>query len=132
MTTVLRVGLEVSSVATVLLAGWLAAVVLSVLPERDPGHVQLWAAVTVATVGLAAVTFLAIRRGAAVPAGLAAVHAILCVAAIGFGMLILVSELTTVAAADSEGYKLIIGAILTAEGTLGLAWLSDVLGGRRR
>jgi hypothetical protein len=132
MTTVLRIGLELSSIATVAMAGWLAAIVLSVLPERDPGHVQLWAAVTVATVGLAAVTFLAIRRGAAMPAGLAAVLAILCVAAIGFGMLVLVSELTTVAAGDSEGYLLVIGAILTAEGSLGLAWLSAVLAGRRR
>jgi hypothetical protein len=132
MTTVLRIGLELSSIATVAMAGWLAAVVLSVLPARDPGHVQLWAAVTVATVGLAAVTFLAIRRGAAVPAGLAAVHAILCLAAIGFGMLVLVSEMTTVAAGDSEGYLLVVGAILTAEGTLGLAWLSAVLAGRRR
>ena len=131
MTTVLRIGLELSSIATVAMAGWLAAIVLSVLPARDPGHVQLWAGVTVATVGLAAVTFLAIRRGPALPASLAAVHTVLCVAAIGFGMLVLVSELTTVAAGDSEGYLLVVGAILTAEGTLGLAWLSAVLAGRR-
>jgi hypothetical protein len=127
MTTLLRIGLGMSSIASVLMAGWLASVVLLVLPVSDPGHIQLWAAVAIATAALAAVTLLAIRRGRAIPVGLAAALAILALAAVGFGLFVLATGLTTVVAGDPEGYLFAIGAILTAQGGLGLAWLASVV-----
>jgi hypothetical protein len=127
MTTVLRIGLEMSSIAGVLMAAWLASVVLTVLPARDPAQVPLWSVVAVATTVLVAVSLLAIRRGRAVPLGLAIALAILAVGAAGFGLFTLATEFTAAAAGDPEGYLLAIGAILTAQGVLGLAWLASVV-----
>jgi hypothetical protein len=132
MTTITRIGLELSSIASVAMAGWLASVVILVLPARDPEQVPLWAAVTVATTALAAVSFLAIRRGRAIPAGLAAALAILAVAAVAFGLVVLGSAMAAALADDPEGYLFVVGVILTAQGSLGLAWLMSVLAGRRR
>jgi hypothetical protein len=126
MTTLLRIGLEMSSIASVLMAGWLASVVLLVLPVRDPGHIQFWAAVAIATAALVAVTLIAIRRGRAIPAGLAAVLGVLALAAVGFGLYVLATAVTTAIAGDPEGYLFAIGAILAAHGGLGLAWLASV------
>jgi hypothetical protein len=60
------------------------------------------------------------------------VLAILAGSALAFGLLVLVSGLTSVPAANREGYLVVIGAILTAEGALALTWLGAVLVGRRR
>ena len=127
MTTVFRIGLEMVSIASILMAGWLASVVLAVLPVRDPAHVPLWSAVAIATTVLVAVSLLAIRRGRAVPAWLVAALAILAVAAVGFGLFTLGTEITAAIAGDEEGYLFAIGAILTAQGALGLAWLASVV-----
>jgi hypothetical protein len=132
MTTLLRIGLEMTSIASVLMAGWLASVVLLVLPVRDPGHIQLWAAVAIATAALVAVTLLAIRRGRAIQVGLAVALALLALAAVGFGLFVLASALMTAIAGDPEGYLFAIGAILTAQGGLGLAWLASVAVSRAR
>lgn len=132
MTTLLRIGLETSSIASVLMAGWLASVVLTVLPARDPAHVTLWSSVAIATTALVAVSLFAIRRGRAVPAGLAVALAILAVAAVGFGLYTLATEMTAALAGDPEGYLFAIGAILTAQGALGLAWLASVVVRRAR
>jgi hypothetical protein len=132
MTTLLRIGLEMSSIASVLMAGWLASVVLLILPVRDPGHIQFWAAVAIAAAALVAVTLIAIRRGRTIPAGLAAVLGVLALAAVGFGLYVLATALTTAVAGDPEGYLFAIGAILAAHGGLGLAWLASVVMGRAR
>ena len=81
----------------------------------------------IATTALVAVSLLAIRRGRAVAAGLAVALAILAVAAVGFGLFTLGTEMSAAVAGDPEGYLLVIGAILTAQGALGLAWLASVL-----
>ncbi|HEX2754435.1 MAG TPA: hypothetical protein VHM48_03170 [Candidatus Limnocylindrales bacterium] len=135
MTTSLRVGLETLSIASVVLAGWLASVVLNVLPTRDPGHVQLWSLVTVGVVCFAAASFLAIRpvrRAPPFPAGLAAALGVLAVAAVGFGLFVLGSEMSDALAGDPEGYLFVVGVIVTAHGALALGWLAAVRMGLRR
>jgi hypothetical protein len=132
MTALLRIGLELSSIASVLMAAWLASVVLVVLPVRDPGHVPFWTIVAIATTALVAVSLIAIRRGSAIPAGLAAALAILAIAATGFGLFVVASEMTAALGGDPEGYLFAVGAILTAHGALGLAWLASVVVSRTR
>jgi hypothetical protein len=127
MTTLLRIGLEMSSIASVGMAGWLASVVLTVLPVRDPANIPLWSGVAIATTALVALSILAIRRSRAVPAGLTAALAILAAAAVGFGLFTLGTEMTAARNGDPEGYLFLIGVILTAQGALGLAWLASVV-----
>ena len=101
------------------MAVWLAWVVVTVLPSRDPGHLQLWAVVAGASAVLVGLS-LGATRGAG-----AAIHvllALLSIVAIAFGLLVSVSFLTTPSTGDREGYLILIGAILTTHGMLGLAW----------
>ena len=48
------------------------------------------------------------------------------IVAVAFGMLVVVSLLTTTASDDPEGYLVVIGLILTGHGALGLWWTSIV------
>jgi hypothetical protein len=127
MTTLLRIGLEMSSIASVVMAGWLVSVVLTVLPARDPASVPLWSGVAIATTALVVVSLLAIRRSGASPAGLTAAVAILAATAVGFGLFTLGTEMTAARNGDPEGYLFVIGVILAAQGALGLVWLASVV-----
>jgi hypothetical protein len=111
--------LQLASIATAAMAVWLAWVVVTVLPSRDPGHLQVWAVVAGASAVLVGLS-LGATRGAGV-----AVHlllALLSIVAIAFGLLVSASFLTTRSSGDREGYLILIGAILTIHGMLGFAW----------
>jgi hypothetical protein len=118
-TGLVRIGLQLVSIATAAMAVWLVWVVLFVLPSRDPGHVQVWAIVAVASGALVVVSLLATRRGGPM---VLALLALCSVVAVAFGLLVTVSFLTTVASGDPEGYLSMIGFVLTVHGTLGLLW----------
>ncbi|HEX3428685.1 MAG TPA: hypothetical protein VHS36_07755 [Candidatus Limnocylindrales bacterium] len=114
-----RRGLQLASIATAAMALWLVWVVMTVLPSRDPGHLQLWAVVAGASAVLVGLSLGATRRAGAT------IHlllALLSIVAIAFGLLVAVSFLTTTSSGDREGYLILIGAILTIHGILGLAW----------
>jgi hypothetical protein len=118
-----RGGLQLASIATAALAVWLAWVVLFVLPNRDPGHVQLWAIVALASGVFVGASLLATRTdGAAVLALLG----LLSITAIAFGLFVAGSFLTSALSADPEGYLIVVGVILTVHGTLGLMWTGVV------
>jgi hypothetical protein len=114
-----RRGLQLASIATVAMAVWLVWVVLVILPSRDPGHVQVWAIVAAVSAALVMVSLLATRGGGPI---VLVVLALLSVVALAFGLLVVVSFLTTVASGDAEGYLIVIGFVLTLHGTLGLVW----------
>jgi Ni,Fe-hydrogenase I cytochrome b subunit len=72
----------------------------------------------------ASAVLVGLSLGATQGAG-AAIHvllALLSIVAIAFGLLVSVSFLTTTSSGDREGYLILIGAILTIHGMLGLAW----------
>jgi hypothetical protein len=118
-TGIVRGALQLASIATAAMAVWLAWVVLVILPSRDPGHVQVWAIVAMASAALVPVSILATRGGRPIVVGLLA---LLSIVALAFGLLVVGSYLTTVASGDSEGYLIVIGFILTIHGTVGLLW----------
>jgi hypothetical protein len=118
-----RGGLQLVSIATAVMAVWLAWVVLTILPSRDPGHVQVWAVVAIASAALVGVSLLATRGGGPIVVGLLG---LLSTVAVAFGMLAVVSFLTTTAGGDPEGYLAVIGLILTVHGALGLWWTGIV------
>jgi hypothetical protein len=114
-----RGSLQLVSIATAAMTVWLVWVVLFVLPSRDPGHVQVWAIVALASGALVVVSLLATGGGGPV---VLALLALLSVVAVAFGLLVTVSFLTTVASGDPEGYLAVIGLVLTVHGTVGLLW----------
>jgi len=118
-TGIVRGALQLMSIGSAAMAVWLTWVVLVILPSRDPGHVQLWTIVAMASAALAVVSILATRGDGPI---VRAVLALLSIMALAFGLLVVGSYLTTVASGDSEGYLVLIGFILTIHGTLGLLW----------
>jgi hypothetical protein len=118
-TGIVRGALQLSSIATAAMAIWLTWVVLVILPSRDPGHVQVWAIVAMASAALVVVSILATRGGGPI---MVVLLTLLSIAAVSFGLLVVGSYLTTVASGDSEGYLMVIGFILTIHGTVGLLW----------
>ena len=127
MTAALGLGLRLASVATIALAGWLAIVVLFVLPTRDPDHVALWSIVAVGAASLGCLAWAA-SVGRVRPTAIAGIALfILGIAGLAFGLLVLGSTLSDALTADPEGYLLVVGAILTAEAVLVLAWLAAAL-----
>lgn len=124
-TSIVRVGIRLVSVATAAIAIWLASVVVLVLPTRDPGHVQVWAGVALGSIVLVGLSFAATRRsdpgrGTSLP--LVGLLGLVSIAALAFGLLVVVSFLTAVPSGATEDYLVVVGAILTTHGGLGLAW----------
>ena len=127
MTTVARTGLGLASLASVLLGCWLIAVVVLVLPDRDPGSRPLWAAVAVLALALAVTSFRAVGSAP----GRRRVRLILAVvstATLGLGIAILSAAMRP----SAEGYLVLVASILVAHGAFGLAWLLATNAGRRR
>ena len=89
-TGIIRGGLQLASIGTGAMAVWLVWVVLFVLPSHDPGHVQVWAGVAVASAALVALSLVATRGGG--PTVLALL-ALLSIVSLAFGMLVVVSFL---------------------------------------
>lgn len=125
ITSTIRGALRLASIATAATAIWLVSVVLFVLPSRDPGNVQVWAGVALAAGILVGLSIAATRqRDGAGVASLAVLASLGLVSAVAlaFGMLVVVSFVTTVAAGASEDYLVVVGAILAVHGAFGLAW----------
>jgi hypothetical protein len=118
----LRIGLRTISIATIGVAAWLVAAILSGRASRGQDLVGLWSIVTVACVALVWVSISATRsRGGEADAGSAAsVLAGLGAAAFAFGLFVLGSEFTR--AGEGEGYLFGIGLLLTIHGLLAVAW----------
>lgn len=95
---------------------WLAVVVLTVLPARDPAHVPLWSAVAVAFAAHAALSLAALARRSRP----------LAIAATGLSMLALVAGacgLVLAVRADAahfEGYAIVMSVVLLAHGAAGM------------
>jgi hypothetical protein len=110
------------AVATGLIALWLCFVVVAVLPARDPQRIGLWTSIAVAFFGYAALTLLSVVRGPR-PAWLPGSVGALSLAALAFGGY---EVAAMVRAADSgahfEGYLLLMGAILAAQGLCALVY----------
>ena len=69
MTDLIRVGLRTASLFTIAMAGWLAGVIVSVLPARDPGHVPLWSVVAAGSFAFVALSLVATRPGRSLDLG---------------------------------------------------------------
>jgi hypothetical protein len=123
MTDLLRLLLRATTILVIGMTAWLVSVILGVLPEHDPSSIGLWLGVAAGSAGLALAALLATmrrrRRGRATSGALG----VLSVAALAFGILVLTS-LAVPRGGHFEGYLLLVGAILAAEGGLGLAWLA--------
>jgi len=123
----LRLAVVIAAGTTVLVACWLLAVTLWVLPSRDPAHVVLWRVIAGLFLAYAGLTFAGLVDGVArrwlgwllIPASLAA---------IALAATLIWSYATHPRA---EGYLLLMGVLIGAHGLLAI--LDGVLGlGRRR
>jgi hypothetical protein len=79
--------------------------------------------VALASAALVVVSVLATRGGGPI---VLALLALLSTVALAFGLLVVVSFLTTALSGDPEGYLIVIGGILTVHGTLGFMWTGVV------
>jgi O-antigen/teichoic acid export membrane protein len=126
----LREALRLVGFATFAMAVWLVVTIVAVLPARDPAHIPMWAVVAVGSVVLAVLTMLGTRREPGPDGSVVVALGVVAVAALGFGLVVLGSELTD--SGTGEGYLFLIGLLLTAHGVLALAWLAGGAGRRRQ
>lgn len=130
----LKLLVAAGALATGSIALWLCFVAVVVLPSRDPQHVGLWSGVAAAFLAYAAVTLLFVVRGAR-PGWLPWAVAACSLGALAFGGRLVAGM---VHAADTgehfEGYLLLMGAILAAQGLCALAYtaLTGVIARRLR
>jgi hypothetical protein len=131
MADLLRVLLRATTILVVAMTGWLVAVIIGVLPQRDPGSIGLWLMVAAGAGALAAAALIATMRHDRPGGGLLGALLVLSVCAVAFGLFVLTTEALPSGGGHSEGYPLLIGLILATEGALGLAWLGSVRGSVR-
>jgi hypothetical protein len=127
----LRLGLRTVTVVTLLAAAWLVWVLLTVVPARDPGSAPLWTVVAAGAVAVGLAATLATARPDRVRTPLALLLSVLSAAALAFGANTVLSQLALPPDREGEGYLLLLGLILAAQGLLGLAWLGAVAVDRR-
>ena len=118
----LRIMVTAGALATGLIALWLCFVIVVVLPARDPQRIGLWSGIAVAFFAWVACTLLFVARGPR-PAWLPAAVYWGSIAAIAFGAY----EIYAMVAANRtgahfEGYLLLMGAVLAAQGACALAY----------
>ena len=118
----LKALLTCAGFATALIALWLCMVLVTILPTRDPAHVPMWTAITLAFFVYAALTLAFVVRGPRPPL-LPAGVVVLSLAAIGFGGYA-VSRMLGAAGHDGhfEGYLLVMGLVLAGHGLCALAY----------
>jgi len=116
---VLRTPVLLGALATGLIALWLFFVAAVVVPARDPGHIGMWAGIATTFLAYALLTLAFVVRGPR-PAWLPWAVGTFSLAAVSFGGIEVVDM---VRAPDGrfEGYLLLMGAILAAQGLCALA-----------
>ena len=130
--TPLKLLVGLGALGTGLIALWLGFVVVAVLPYRDPQHVGLWSGISAAFFAYAALTLTFVLRGPRPPWLRVAVGAG-SLAAIAFGGYEIVAMATAAGTgAHFEGYLLLMGAILAAQGACALAYVALTLAIARR
>ena len=110
------------AIATLLVALWLCFVIVAVLPSRDPARVPSWAGIAAAFFAYAALTLAFVARGPR-PLWLGTAVYWGSVAAVAFGAY----EIYAMAWAERtgahfEGYLLLMGVILVAQGLCASAY----------
>ena len=103
-----------------LMALWLGYVVTVVLPARDADHIPLWTTVAISFLVYALLTLLFVVRGAR-PVALPWLVGALSLAAVGIGGHLLLA-MAHADGAHFEGYLLLMGAILAAQGVCALGY----------
>lgn len=115
-----ELALALTSLSTTAAALWLLTVSVTVLPARDPGHVEFWRTVAVALLAFVVAGLAYLRpgvRGALERVPLAALGTI----ATGLGLgSILRESAAGRAGAHPEGYLLLLGALVAAHGVAAL------------
>ena len=110
------------ALATGLVALWLWFVVVAVLPSRDPQRAGLWSGIAAAFFAYAALSLVFAVRGPR-PPWLRSAVVLGSLAALGFGGYeILAMARAARAGAHFEGYLLLMGAILAAQGLCAFAY----------
>ena len=115
----LRAALTLIALLTAGIAAWLAVVVATVLPARDPAHVAMRTAFAIGFAVYSALTLLFVWRGPR-PAALAVAVVVLSVGATAFGVYAAGSTVTS--GRDFEGYRLVMGVVLAGHGLCALAY----------
>jgi len=106
--------------ATALAALWLVFVTITVVPSRDPGHLRLWSSVTSGCFLFTLVSGTCLRvafPSVALRAALILVSALLLAAGL-YG----ISSMLRAPAARFEGYVLLLGAIFSLSGLIGILY----------
>ena len=122
MADAFRVALRTVTIAVLGMIGWLVIVIVAVLPARDPGSIGLWSLVAAGAGMLAALALLVTMRPGRPDRALRAAFAVLCLIGLAFGVMVLVATAIR-REGHFEGYLLLVGAILAAEGAFGIGWL---------
>ena len=120
----LRLLIAAGALATGMIALWLCFVIVAVLPSRDPEHIPLWAGIAAAFFAYAALVLLLVVRGPR-PSWLRGAVGCASLAAMAFGAY----EICRMAQAAQtgahfEGYLLVMGAILAAQGLCALTYVA--------
>ena len=130
----LRLLVVAGALATGLIALWLCFVIVVVLPARDPQHIAPWSWIAAGFFAYAGLTLLLVARGSR-PAWLPVAVYWGSIAAIAFGAY----EIYAMVAANRtgahfEGYLLLMGAVLAAQGLCAIAYttLTQVIARRAR
>ena len=115
-----------AAIASAAIGAWLVVVILTVLPQRDPGMVVPWTLVAVGFLGYAGLTGLAVgsRRPSAM---LRRALLTASFAAITVGVVLIVGMLARTD--DLEGYVVLMGIVLIGHGAVVL--LDDAHAARR-
>lgn len=118
----LKIAVVAGALATGLIALWLCFVVVVVLPAHDPQRIGMWSWIAVAFFAYAACTLLFVARGPRTPWLPSAMYWG-SIAAIAFGAYEIYAMVTAArTGAHFEGYLLLMGAVLAAQGLCALAY----------
>ena len=118
----LRPVVAAGALATGLMALWLCFVVVAVLPSRDPQHTGLWSGIAAAFFAYAAASLVFAVRGPR-PPWLRSAVVLGSLAALGFGgWEILAMARAARTGGHFEGYLLLMGAMLAAQGLCAFAY----------
>jgi hypothetical protein len=125
----LRIMVTAGALATGMIALWLCFVILVVLPSRDPERIPLWAGIAAVCFAYATLTLLLVVRGPR-PSWLRGAVGCASLAAMAFGAYE-IHEMAQ-AGAHFEGYLLLMGVILAAQGACAFAYVALSWGIARR